>query len=210
MTSRMTGREVIWVRHGESTWNRVGLMQGQTPWPRLTARGQEQAQRAADRVARLGARRILSSDLARALETARIIGARLGIAVSKTPLLRERCWGLYEGLPIAVGAHADSLLAPEDALPRGESREDVATRLRLLLPDLLHGGGRVIVVTHGDVLREAINLWAPCVAETQPLDNGCVLRATLPPTSDLTRQPRWSPPCRPEQAQGSHERRRGR
>lgn len=163
-------------------------MQGQTAWPRLTRRGREQARGAAEKVARLGAQRILSSDLARALETACIIGGRLGLVVSKTPLLRERCWGLYEGRPIELGTLADSTLAPEDALPRGESREDVANRLRRLLPDLVHRTGPAIVVTHGDVLRQAMRLWAPYSAETKPLGNGCVLTMTLPLTSDLS----WS------------------
>ena len=180
----MTGTLVIWVRHGESTWNRVGLMQGQTPWPRLTRRGRKQAQEAAAKVARLGAQRILSSDLARAFETAHIIGAHLGLAVGKTPLLRERSWGLYEGRSIELGTLADSSLAADDALPRGESRDDVANRLRRLLPDLVDRTGPAIVVTHGDVLRQALRLWAPCSAETKPLGNGCVLTMTLPLTAD--------------------------
>lgn len=183
----MTAREVIWVRHGESTWNRVGLMQGQTAWPRLTRHGRLQAEGAAGKLASLGAQRILTSDLARALETARIIGVRLGLAVRRNSLLRERCWGLYEGRPIELGALADSRRAPTDALPRGESREDVANRLRELLPELVHPPGPAIVVTHGDVLRQAMSLWGSYVTERTPLDNGCVLRMSLPMASELPR-----------------------
>ncbi len=38
------GGPVLWlVRHGQSTWNALGLAQGQSDQPRLTARGARQA-----------------------------------------------------------------------------------------------------------------------------------------------------------------------
>ena len=181
----------LWVRHGESTWNRMGLMQGQTCWPPLTWRGIRQAHAAADELRRYGPARLVSSDLQRASETARIIGARLALPVDHTPLLRERSWGAFEGRPKAEGHRAESVLSAHQPVPQGESRDDVAERLCQLLPSLTPTEGPIVVVTHGDVIREAIRLW---VADGQEKEdrpgNGCIIRistdlATGLPTSDL-------------------------
>lgn len=181
--------KTFWVRHGESTWNRAGLMQGQTFWPRLTSRGQEQAREVAEELSESGVRWILSSDLGRASQTADLIATRLRLAVSHTSLLRERCWGIFEGLPIERGTRVDAALAPCAALPGGESREDVAKRLRLL-PDLLFGRESAVVVTHGDVLREAMWMWSTDPTETV-LDNGCIVRITVPEPARPA-SPAWS------------------
>jgi broad specificity phosphatase PhoE len=37
-----------------------------------------------------------------------------------------------------------------------------------------------VVVTHGDVIREAIGLWARDVHDDQVPENGCVLRVSVP------------------------------
>ena len=42
---------VYLVRHGQSEWNVLRLTQGQTPHPRLTGLGREQAARAAELIA---------------------------------------------------------------------------------------------------------------------------------------------------------------
>ncbi|MGV9797121.1 histidine phosphatase family protein [Mycobacterium sp. NPDC003449] len=174
----MTAQETLWIRHGESEWNRAGLMQGQTPWPALTDVGVRQAWRVAERLA-TGRRpgRILSSDLWRAAQTAGIVGERLGLAVEHTALLRERCWGIHEGRPVAEGYRAESALSDKDALPQGESRADVAARLHRLRP-WLAGAGPVVVVTHGDVIREAVALWSPRPS-IHPPENGCVVGLLL-------------------------------
>jgi broad specificity phosphatase PhoE len=91
----------LWfVRHGESVWNAEGRWQGQAD-PPLTERGRHQAQRAAERLARLGIACIVASDLGRARETAQILGARLGLAPSFDPALRELDVGRWSGHPVA-------------------------------------------------------------------------------------------------------------
>ena len=72
------------VRHGQSEWNLRRLPQGQTAHPRLTARGRRQAARAATLISDdlaaggLTVERIVSSDLVRAVQTARIQADHLG------------------------------------------------------------------------------------------------------------------------------------
>lgn len=173
------GADTLWVRHGESTWNRAGLMQGQTAWPPLTPDGLRQARAAAAALAPHTPSRVLCSDLRRATETAHLIGAHLGLPVEPTPLLRERCWGIFEGRPVADGHRADSALSPDQALPQGESRDDVARRLRGLAPRLSTDAGPVVLVTHGDVIRVAIGLWARGDHDDHVPGNGCVVPISI-------------------------------
>ncbi|AQA06071.1 hypothetical protein BVC93_02595 [Mycobacterium sp. MS1601] len=169
--------DTFWVRHGESTWNRLGLMQGQTRWPALTADGVRQAHAAAETLMPHAPALVISSDLRRAAETADIIGGRLDVPVRYTPLLRERCWGIFEGRPVADGHRAEAALSADEALPHGEARNDVARRLRSLLERLTTDAGPLVAVTHGDVLREAISMWAPDLHHESALPkNGWVVR----------------------------------
>lgn len=150
-------------------------MQGQIAWPPLTQLGVAQAHAAAETLAPRAPTRVMSSDLRRASDTAAIIGRRLGVTVEHAALLRERCWGIFEAKPVDEGHRAASLLSAEEPVPQGESRSDVAQRLRLFMTGLTAVSGPVVVVTHGDVIREAIELWSPeREGETDPV-NGCVI-----------------------------------
>lgn len=186
--------DTVWVRHGESMWNRAGLMQGQTRWPSLTRRGVRQAYAAAEGVRRYAPSRLVSSDLVRASESARIIGARLGLSVAYTPLLRERSWGVFEGMPAVEGHRADLLIPPDQTVPQGESRDDVAERLCRFLPTLTSTEGPIVVLTHGDVLREAVRLWGSDGQDEDRHANGCIIRMSIdlaaprPRTRDGTSQ----------------------
>ncbi|WP_181784962.1 histidine phosphatase family protein, partial [Pseudonocardia pini] len=81
------------VRHGESTWNAAGLLQGSTQTVGLTARGRAQARAAADWIRVPPATRILTSPQLRATETARILAEHLGLPVHECLELREQAHG---------------------------------------------------------------------------------------------------------------------
>lgn len=88
----------LWfARHGQSTWNAEGRWQGQAD-PPLSARGRAQAERLAEQLAGAGVALLAASDLARARETAEIVGARLGLAPHLDPALREHDVGAWSGL----------------------------------------------------------------------------------------------------------------
>jgi broad specificity phosphatase PhoE len=74
---------ILWVRHGQSTWNVLDRLQGHELSPPLTDLGREQAHDAAEALADRGVVRLLSSPATRALETAEIIAARLGLEVEQ-------------------------------------------------------------------------------------------------------------------------------
>lgn len=92
---------ILWVRHGQSTWNVLDRLQGHELSPPLTDLGREQAQHAAESLAGRGVVRLLSSPATRALETAEIIGAHLGLDVEVEPLLLEK--GLDEDYVTVLG-----------------------------------------------------------------------------------------------------------
>ncbi len=149
------------VRHGESTWNVRGLIQGQADGPTLTDEGRRQSAQVAEqfRPGRAGA--IYSSDLARARETAAFVGNALGLPVAIDPALRERCFGSYEGLPLGAletvnsGICGDQVVDASARPDRGESLDEVYERVGSFLERLGVEGhrGDVIIVSHGGAIR---------------------------------------------------------
>ncbi len=94
----VSDRRTLFVfRHGQTDWNREGRLQGHIDTP-LNATGLAQAEALADRlrVHRLDA--VVSSDLARALTTGRIIAEVLGVPLVTDHGLRETSVGAAEGL----------------------------------------------------------------------------------------------------------------
>lgn len=187
------------VRHGESEWNEQRITQGQTPHPRLTALGREQAAAAAALIAAdLAARRspaagpsagvvegvvelVVSSDLRRAAETAQVIADRLGVGVESDPRLREQALGRLEGLGYDetwAAAESHDWTDPTIPVAGGESVAHLTARIAGALENHLSGGLRVLV-THGDAIRAALaHLDGPhCRAPAWiPVPNGAVFR----------------------------------
>ena len=124
-----------------------------------------------------------SSDLARARETAEIVAARLGLAVSVDPGLREKNWGSWEGLT------PDERQTVEYV---GEStqahRERTLASLRAIAER--HPGERVLVVTHGGSVRrvQAAVSGVRHARDRQLLRLGLRLRGRLVPAVRLTRE----------------------
>lgn len=136
---------LLLVRHGETDWNASGRLQGHTDQV-LNDLGRRQAAELADRLADDGVAAIYASDLARARETAEILGARLGLPVVIEPALRERNWGSWEGLtPGERAAVAFQGETPED------HRERILEAVRRIAER--HPSERVLVVTHGGSMR---------------------------------------------------------
>ena len=148
-------RLILW-RHGRTEWNAQGRFQGQLD-PPLDGTGRRQAATAAPYVA-AGLRPedtvVVSSDLARAAETARTLGGLLGVEVRLDERLREHGMGAWEGLTRADVAdrfpdqYAD-WVAGRPVLGRGgEDPEAVSGRAVAALADL-PPAAVAVVVTHG-------------------------------------------------------------
>ncbi|MFM2042598.1 MAG: hypothetical protein RLY86_1174 [Pseudomonadota bacterium] len=92
----LTRRRFIFLRHGETDWNRERRMQGNTDTP-LNATGLAQAAEAAMLLRGRGITTIVTSPLIRARTTAEIVGRSLGLDPIVVPDLREANWGPLEG-----------------------------------------------------------------------------------------------------------------
>ena len=156
----MKKTEFILLRHGETEWNIQGRLQGHLDSP-LSARGLKQADALAARLASVSFQALYCSDLGRALETARRIAARTGHSVFQDLRLRERSLGILEGLtrdeasqryPEVFAEYAAG--GPDFVIPGGESASQRLRHAVACLEELgaRHGGGRIVVVTHGGVL----------------------------------------------------------
>jgi broad specificity phosphatase PhoE len=125
----------IWlVRHGV-TVTPTGIAVGAGD-PPLSPTGHAQAVALADRLAARPLTRVYSSDLSRALETARPVAARHGIAVELVAALREIDFGDWEGRSLAglwqeEGAAAGAWEADIRSTPPsfGESFDELERRV---------------------------------------------------------------------------------
>ena len=158
----MTARRVILLRHGETDWNSAGRFQGHEDVP-LNSAGRDQAAAAARRLAPLQPARVLTSDLARALQTARAVGDAAGVPVEVDARFREVDVGTWAGLDMeTVGAmEPDFWPALREGRdfrrsPTGESATEAGKRVALALLDHAEEAGRdevLVVVGHGLSLR---------------------------------------------------------
>ncbi len=163
------------IRHGQSTWNRDGLVQGAhrgSGEAVLTGAGRSDAARAGLALAALlgppGGHRDLSlwtSDLMRALQTAEIISVALrpggwSASVRHEVGLREQALGSLEG------ERADALRAQEVPAGQhisevrwggGESMRDVHERVgEWFAPALIEQPEHLVVVSHEHTIRAAL------------------------------------------------------
>ena len=151
---------ILLIRHGESLWNREGRLQGNSDSP-LTETGMRQAQLLARHLAQLKFAALYSSDSGRALETARAVSALTGHEIIVDTGLRERHFGVFEGLTRAEleSLHPEAYACfrtrdPAYCIPGGESALAFSERALKCLNDIAvrHAGDTVVVVTHGLVL----------------------------------------------------------
>ena len=144
-------------RHGETELNAARVIQ--LPTTPLSERGRDQAGRLAERLAPLGITRILTSDLARAIETATAIAARTSAPIAIDPLLRERDFGDIRGTPYnALGLDSFAL---DYHPPNGESWDDFHVRVgaawRMVTQIAIDTPGNLAIVTHGLVCRALVD-----------------------------------------------------
>ncbi len=164
-------------RHGETDWNALGKLQGHTDIA-LNEQGREQARALAARLRSAGVTGVTTSDLARARETGSIVASSLGVPPPDVDQeLRERCFGVFEGLtraecaarhPEAWRAWVEQTLPPEGAEPV----ESAILRVTGALTRIAERASDHLVISHGGVMR----LWLQRVTgETVPLiANGSV------------------------------------
>ena len=155
------GRIIYFVRHGRTEWNNQLRYQGAVDIP-LNEDGRMQARKTALRFSSADIDVVISSPLARAIETAECIASfHKGLKAESTPLLTEVDFGKWEGRTVAEikTEYADVFAAWKSdplnvAAPGGESMDSLYARCGLFSEELLaRPERRTVVVGHGAMLR---------------------------------------------------------
>lgn len=171
----LSTRLIVW-RHGHTEWNGEDRIQGHTNIE-LSRVGRGQARVASAELAQYAPRVIVSSDLARARQTAAALAARTGLPIRTDARLRERDYGDWQGL---TAEEVAARWPDEYARWRSGQRvgacgvedvADVAKRAAAAMAEAAHQapGGVAIVVTHGGAARHGSATllgWPPELART--------------------------------------------
>jgi alpha-ribazole phosphatase len=147
------------VRHGDT--GALERYYGATDIP-LSPQGQEQAERLRDRLSGEKIALVYSSDLQRALNTARVVASAHGQEPLPCPDLREVDFGEYEGLTLSEIAQRDPR-APQSwrvrgyRFPSGSSLDEVGQRVSAFSARLeAERNEGVLVVAHSGSLRRLL------------------------------------------------------
>lgn len=160
----MTAGTVILWRHGQTEYNATNRMQGQVDVP-LNVIGTAHAARAAAVLVDHKPAAIVSSDLVRASTTAQMLAELTGLEVRLDPRLRERSFGLFEGLTREemVERHPDAFhawrrgeeVAEVGIEPRAAVARRVAAAVREAAEALLPTQS-LVVTGHGSALASGV------------------------------------------------------
>ncbi|MBN1591315.1 MAG: histidine phosphatase family protein [Pirellulales bacterium] len=176
------------IRHGESTYNVEGRIQGQSD-PGLSELGRRQAQAIARRLAKSPIGVIFASPLRRATETAEFLAGALNLDIQFDPRLKEIDAGEFQDLlradvrhrfPDAVGRWRSGEL--DFAFPGGESRRQLIARGREALLSVSHAGhDHAAIVSHGGLLLAAMKAVLGIASDAPPLgmENASITRLAV-------------------------------
>ncbi len=164
-TSHNGATRILVTRHGETLWNRHGLIQGHQPVP-LSDLGRLQAQALGRRLSRTLLDAVYTSDLRRAVETVELALDGRRLAVEQLASLRECSYGEWEGLSSFVDDEgetgqmasknrrrrvgAGSSVPHPEAAPGGETLIEMLSRFTSAIERIAdrHRGETVLVVSH--------------------------------------------------------------
>jgi len=151
-------------RHGQTAYNLEGRFQGWGDVP-LDQLGREQARQLAVAVAEVEPVTLVSSNIARALETATIVSELVGLELQIDPRFAETETGDWTDRSFAeVAAEAPEAFAafvelqPDWGFPGGESFATQAARVAAGLDDWRARSetGPTVIICHGNVIRLAL------------------------------------------------------
>ena len=194
--------QLLLIRHGETAWNAEHRIQGQLDIP-LSPLGVLQSARLAECLANEPIDAVYSSGQSRAWLTAAPLAARLGLEVIAEPRLRERSFGIFEGLTLDEVAERyppefkkwrerDPAWRPEG----GESGQQLIDRVLSAVSDIgiEHPRQTVVLVSHGgvlDVLYRAARLLEWHAPREHQMLNAAINRLTTSATPLQLSIERW-------------------
>lgn len=155
---RGTVTRLVLVRHGVTAFTEEGRLDGRGGYdPSLSERGKVQAERAAQSVVALldgTPARLITSSLARAVQTGAVIAGALGVEAEMDADFDEQNFGDWDGAAIGdlIDTVPDDLLRfrhdPEYARPGGENHLQIHERVSAAYERVISAGGTSVVVCH--------------------------------------------------------------
>ncbi|MGX6979479.1 histidine phosphatase family protein [Vagococcus elongatus] len=192
--------QIYLIRHGQTYFNKYGKMQGWSDTP-LTIEGEKAAETAGKRLANEKFERVFSSDLRRTVETAKIIlkysKYNANTLIEPMKEFRETFFGEFEGNydTEVYSRLAKKLNIAENELFERLSFVDISNELQKMEPskdmeshivcekrifaglDIVtskienHNSSRVLIVTHGNVIRNIVNKITPNINVKKEINN---------------------------------------
>ncbi|MBB6479318.1 histidine phosphatase family protein [Spirochaeta isovalerica] len=152
------------VRHGQTEWNRLGLLQGQLASP-LTEEGIADTEAFRQEITELEPDVVYSSDQDRALTTAKILTGDLHREIHIHEGLREMNFGVFqakswenieEEMPELFEVYRQD--DPDFVIPEGESHNQFHKRAVNALIEITeaHPGKRILIVSHGGTINKML------------------------------------------------------
>ena len=151
---------IFLIRHGETEWNKIGRLQGHSD-VKLSPEGIRQAQLLAEHAPFRTFDAIYSSDLSRAVNTAKILAAKFHLRIVEERGLREVNFGEWEGKAISELAENfpdfGKFFTNPDKVhpPGGETFLECQARVMNALDEIIaeHENQKIVVVSHGAAIR---------------------------------------------------------
>ncbi|MGP4042444.1 histidine phosphatase family protein [Gracilibacillus sp. D59] len=164
---------ICFVRHGETDWNALGKIQGQTDIP-LNNNGRSQADECGRYLQDSEWDLMITSPLLRAKETATIINKYLDLPLTEMEDFCERGFGDAEGMTVTERLQ----VFPDGIYPNQESFEALTERLVEGIRKIhkLHKGKKVLLVAHGAVINAILTHFSDgkIGSGKTKLVNGCI------------------------------------
>lgn len=155
----------LWlIRHGQTDWNKNRIFQGHLDTP-LNDKGEQQAMALVETLGDTSFKAIYSSDLKRAMQTAKPLAKIKGQEIITEKKLREIHVGLYEGIPVeeVITENPEWVKRfregdPTFLIPGGESMGEFSERICSALESIAgrYQGERVAIFTHGGAIGSAL------------------------------------------------------
>lgn len=168
--------ELCLVRHGQTDWNRLEIIQGREDNP-LNALGRQQAEESAAFLSQETWDLIVSSPLTRAVHTAQAIATACGIehdAIRLDERFIEREFGAASGQPVK-GIYEAVQADDERRVPGLESEDEMRARVLEGMEHLveMYPGKRIIVVCHSHAIKAALSAIDDTYTFRHAMRNAC-------------------------------------